>query len=201
MGLIYLTRHGETELNLLDCFQGAYDGPETKLTEKGISQAISIAERLKDVHIDKIYSSPLKRAIETANYINKYHNLDIIIEKDLCERYLGSWEGRKHKEVKEELNISDQEWANNRDTFTPIDGESQKDFNKRITDIFLKIANENKDKDILIVDHVLAIQVISSIVKHQEFNPSIFVAQASLTIIENNEDFKVLLDGDTSHIK
>ena len=202
MGKIYLTRHGETKLNLMDCFQGSYDGEDSFLSLTGISQAKALALRLKDIHLDKIYSSPLNRALQTSSYINEYHNLEIIIEPELIERHLGSWEKRNHEEVRKELNLSKEEWIDKSENYLPEDGERLEDFKKRITNIFLKIAKENIDKDVLIVDHVLAIQVISTIIKNEDFNPKIFIPQASLTIINNNiNGFEVILDGDISHLK
>ena len=109
---------------------------------------------------------------------------------------------RNHEEVRNELNLSNEEWIDKSENYLPEDGERLEDFKKRITNIFLKIVKENIDKDVLIVDHVLAIQVISTIIKNEDFNPKIFIPQASLTIINNNiNGFEVILDGDISHLK
>ena len=63
---IYFVRHGQTIWNTQKRFQGLSDSP---LTELGIEQAKLLGKKLKNVKFDKFYSSALKRANDTANYI------------------------------------------------------------------------------------------------------------------------------------
>ncbi len=67
---IILIRHGETEWNRLHRFQGRSDIP---LNPKGNDQAFALALALKNETITAIYSSPLKRALETASNIGRFH--------------------------------------------------------------------------------------------------------------------------------
>lgn len=60
---ILLTRHGQTDWNLLKKVQGKAD---IELNEKGIQQAETTRDFLKEERIDLILCSPLKRAIQTA---------------------------------------------------------------------------------------------------------------------------------------
>ena len=90
---VLLVRHGETEWNLLAHIQGSSD---IELTENGKEQAIEVANRLKkDVENGIVYSSPLKRAVYTANAIS---NNNTIIHEGLTEMDFGSWEGHKFSE-------------------------------------------------------------------------------------------------------
>ena len=73
---IYIVRHGETNYNKQNLFQGLTNIP---LNSNGKKQAEELAEDIKSININYIYSSPLKRAIQTANIINKYFSKDIII--------------------------------------------------------------------------------------------------------------------------
>ena len=83
MNLI-LVRHGESEANFRGISQSAKDEwSDTILTKKGIEQAGKLAERLRFEKIDYIYCSDLKRAKQTANKINKFHNLNIIFDKQI----------------------------------------------------------------------------------------------------------------------
>ncbi len=79
---IYIIRHGETYGNLNG------DGfSETDLTPKGEEQARLLGERFKDKKVDKIYTSPLVRAVKTAKEIKKYHeNTPVIIDSALLEK-------------------------------------------------------------------------------------------------------------------
>ncbi|MFZ5975834.1 MAG: histidine phosphatase family protein [Bacillota bacterium] len=87
---LILTRHGETEWNLLRKTQGATD---TALTEKGREQARLLARRLRGIEIEVIYSSSLSRAMETAHIIAHEVGAPVISEPDLKEYSFGSWEG------------------------------------------------------------------------------------------------------------
>ena len=63
---LYLTRHGQTEWNVENRFQGGTDSP---LTEKGIRQAEYLAKRLRGISFESIYSSPAGRALRTAEIL------------------------------------------------------------------------------------------------------------------------------------
>ena len=67
---LYVIRHGQTDWNIENRLQGSTDIP---LNDVGIKQAQESALKLKNTYFDFIISSPLKRAFETANQVNKYH--------------------------------------------------------------------------------------------------------------------------------
>lgn len=75
---ILLTRHGQTEWNLLKKVQGKAD---IELNEKGIKQAEETRESLKNEEIDLILCSPLKRAMKTVEIINQERNIKMITQK------------------------------------------------------------------------------------------------------------------------
>lgn len=89
---LIITRHGETEENALGITQGHMPGT---LSRKGIEQADKVALRLKDEHIDYIYSSDLARARDTALKIAKYHPATPLeLTSELRERCWGELEGK-----------------------------------------------------------------------------------------------------------
>lgn len=93
--MIYITRHGQTNWNVLKKVMGRCNEP---LNEIGKSQAKEVSKKLKDTHIDLIISSPLARAKETALEINKNKNVDIIYDDRIIERDFGEFEGLETKE-------------------------------------------------------------------------------------------------------
>lgn len=140
--MIYFIRHGETEYNKAFRFQGHLDIP---LNETGLQQAQTALENSKHYSFDKIYCSPLSRAKQTANIINSYHNLEIILDDRLKEIYMGSLQGQAFKDLSSE----DQKLA-----FTKPDyfgGESHEKFCERVVDFFKEI--EDSNENILIVSH------------------------------------------------
>ena len=88
---ILLLRHGETNFNLTHRFQGRIDIP---LNNEGKNQAQSLALALKDEPLKAIYSSPLIRAMETAQSIKAFHpSLPLFEEQGLIEMDLGELDG------------------------------------------------------------------------------------------------------------
>jgi broad specificity phosphatase PhoE len=85
-------RHGETTANAAKLCQGQQPG---ELSGKGITQVKLLAERMRNEPIDILYSSDLKRTMDTADAIIAFHpGLDIIPDPLLRERYMASWEGK-----------------------------------------------------------------------------------------------------------
>ncbi len=87
---ILLTRHGQTEWNVLHKVQGKAD---IELNEEGIKQANKAKELLQNEAIDLILCSPLTRAVQTANIINRDRNIPMIITEGMSERDFGEFEG------------------------------------------------------------------------------------------------------------
>ena len=94
---IYFVRHGQTIWNVEKRFQGLSDSP---LTELGITQAKLLGEKLKDIKFDKFYSTSLKRAYDTANYIKGNRKQKVEIFDDFVEISMGDMEGIKQEDFK-----------------------------------------------------------------------------------------------------
>jgi len=95
--MIYLVRHGQTEWNKKGIFRGHKDIP---LDSTGITQAIQVAQYLKHKKIKNIFSSPLSRAVQTAEKISNITNNEIKIIEDLIDLHFGKWEGQEINWVK-----------------------------------------------------------------------------------------------------
>ena len=87
----YYLRHGETESNLARLIAGSLD---VDLTPLGRSQALAAAAALAHLPITAIYSSPLKRARDTAEPIAQQLGLPVAIVPGIAERYWGALEGK-----------------------------------------------------------------------------------------------------------
>lgn len=93
MNKLYIVRHGQTLFNKIQRVQGWCDSP---LTEKGINQACALGIGLQNVEFDAVYSSDLKRALDTTQLIleqNTHDTPEIKATKHLREAYYGSYEG------------------------------------------------------------------------------------------------------------
>lgn len=88
---IFLIRHGETDWNRIHRFQGRMDIP---LNEEGKKQALALAFALKDEPLTVIYSSPLRRALETARFVKVFHPSAMLFEEEgFVEMDLGEFDG------------------------------------------------------------------------------------------------------------
>ena len=91
---IYIFRHGRTIWNASGLLQGSID---IELNEKGRELAGRTGEKIKEIHFDRIYSSPLIRAYETACLLRGYRNIPVIRDKRLMELNFGVNEGKNMK--------------------------------------------------------------------------------------------------------
>ena len=146
MPLILLIRHGENDFVKSSKMAGRIAG--IHLNEKGRKQAEALGEALKDFPITAIYSSPLERAIETAQPIAKVRNLEIIQEPELLEADLGTWEGRSWKVLR--LTKAWKVVQNAPSRFRFPEGESFAEAQLRYVNALERIAKKhNKPKDIV----------------------------------------------------
>lgn len=140
---ILVTRHGQTNWNVEKRIQGRTD---IELNDKGIEQAYQTKENLENEKIDLIICSPLKRAKQTADIINKDRNIPIIYDERLLEICYGENEGRLHDDFD-----YDGFW-NIIDTHEYKDAENVNRFIKRVHD-FLEDIKKYEEENILIVTH------------------------------------------------
>jgi len=84
--MIYFVRHGRTDDNEREAKGEVFKTSDLGLNELGREQAGELAEKLKEVKLDAVVTSPLKRARETAEIINKYHGAPMEEEEGLAER-------------------------------------------------------------------------------------------------------------------
>ena len=154
MTKIILERHGQSIGNAEGLYLGHTD---LGLTELGREQAMLTAEHLKDERIDKIYSSDLKRAYETALAHAKIRNTEVIRRKGLREMYVGDWEGRLVSELLSECYEAFKIRRTFRDFVYP-GGEGVFEAYQRLRDELLKICEENEGKTVLVVCHSAVIR-------------------------------------------
>lgn len=109
MTTIYFCRHGEATGNVNYTFQGCTDNP---LTDRGRQQCRLLAQRLKDVPIDCIYTSPLSRAWETARIVNRYHNARIYIDSAFQELCCGAMEHTDMLDLYKDFPAEMEKWDN-----------------------------------------------------------------------------------------
>ena len=149
---IILARHGETEWNVKEIFRGRID---IDLNETGIKQAELLAKHLSDRQIESIYSSPLKRARQTAETIAGHHHLRVETPPGLIDLNYGKWQGLTHQEIKgrhKELYV---EWLSHPDKVKIPGGESLDDARKRVVGVMDEVIAKHEGTVILVSHRVL----------------------------------------------
>lgn len=155
---IYLVRHGECVYNQHLALNGTKN---TKLTAKGEQQARICAQKLKDAHIDAVYSSPLRRAFSTARIIVSELGLpaEIMAEDRLIERDFGVLTGKLVKEIP--LFAKDIIKGDRVDYFLDTEGaESYDAIYERAEDVLRKVLDFHANDNVLLVAHGAVGQII-----------------------------------------
>ncbi len=150
---IYLLRHGESEGNLRGFFLGHADWD---LSALGYKQAEIAADALSCVNFDKVYSSDLKRAYNTAKPHAALRGLEVIPVPELRELCCGDWEERRVDDIAQENSLA-LTWRESFGTFVFPGGESVADAAERVYDALAAIAEENPDATVLCGMHAAVI--------------------------------------------
>jgi broad specificity phosphatase PhoE len=152
---ILFSRHGESEANIQRVISNR-DIPH-KLTKAGVSQAFALAETLMDWNVKKIITSPILRALETANIVAETLGLHPTISTALREFDCGLMEGRKDEEAWAAHQGVIHAWDEERDYKRRIlpDGESFNDMKARFLPFITVLIAKNKhlSDDILLISH------------------------------------------------
>ena len=214
MRLVFV-RHGLSSFNEKGLIQGRSD--DSYLTDTGYDQALKAGEALSGINFDKIYSSPLIRAAETAKTIKKSFSKEheIIYDKNLLEVDLSSWAGLSINEIKNNYPEDFLIWKTDPEilklkrqdhmTYQPIQ-ELYVQADKFIKNIF-KIYLGKEEANILIVGHnaILRCLILSLIGKPKKGFRKIKLDNASFSIInisKKRDSYKTQVEclNQTSHL-
>ena len=156
---IDLIRHAEAEGNIYRRAHGVYDG---RVSPKGRRQIEALAERLRGVHIDALYSSGLIRTRQTAGAVLRTHELPLLTEPGLMEINMGPWEDRPwgnltylYPEAMAAFNNDPERWrVPGAETFSEV--------RRRMTGAVLDLAARHPGQTLACVSHGTAIRALVS---------------------------------------
>lgn len=157
--MIYFVRHGESEANERKVFAGQRD--DSLLTQKGKEQAIATAKEIQTegIKIDRIISSPLKRALETAQIIAKELNFDIskiILDKRIIEYDMGNLSGTPWHKISSAILVGAKE------------AEDTNNFHDRVYSCLKELSQSTEN--ILLVSHAGVGRMLETIKEGIEYN-------------------------------
>lgn len=159
--MIYLLRHGQSVWNFENKFTGWTD---VDLNENGRKEAMNVAQIAKKLNVNYIFTSDLKRAIQTAEIIeNEINNENIIMlqHEDLNERHYGVFAGKNKTQIKEEMGEDFVKELRRSYYYKPENGESLCEVKSRVGNYFNTYINPKaQHKNVLIVAHGNSIRAL-----------------------------------------
>lgn len=202
---IYFVRHGQTIWNVEKRFQGLSDSP---LTELGITQAKLLGEKLKDIKFDKFYSTSLKRAYDTANYIKGNRKQKVEIFDDFVEISMGDMEGIKQEDFKKLYPEQVKNFFFNQLEYNPssFGGESFLEVRERVIRGLNKFIELNKNYErVLVVSHGATLKTLLHYISGKDISTlsdEAIPKNTSYTIVKyENGKFEIIDFSNISHLK
>lgn len=184
--VLYLIRHGQTLFDETNLVQGYCDSP---LTSLGISQSITLGEKLKDIQFDQIYTSTSERTIDTLNYVlsNMDYQGNVIESKLLKGIDYGLLEACP-KSVKSNIlatqGVNLSEYDELLRGYKDYDGENVEEFLDRITEIFAEIFQYKGN--VLVISDACVIQMfVDLFIKHENIDVD-HITNCEGIIVSNN---------------
>ena len=174
---LYIMRHGETEWNMLEKFQGQLN---SALTERGIEKIVKTGKELENVKFKAVYTSELGRTIDTAEIILENNNFEkkkdtekrLKLEKlsELNEIYFGEWQGMDFKEIFLKYPEEAHNYFYDVKNYCAenVKGEELKDGLERFLSGLKKIVNDNEEENILIVTHGTVLELFFNYIESKE---------------------------------
>ena len=202
---IYFVRHGQTVWNVEKRFQGLSDSP---LTELGITQAKLLGKKLKDIKFDKFYSTSLKRANDTANYIKGNRKQEVEIFDDFVEISMGDMEGIKQEDFKKLYPEQVKNFFFNQLEYDPssFKGESFIEVRERVIKGLNKFLELNKNYErVLVVSHGATLKTLLHYISGKDvstLSDEAIPKNTSYTIVKyQNGKFEITDFSNTSHLE
>ncbi|RLU53266.1 histidine phosphatase family protein [Streptococcus iniae] len=203
---LYIIRHGKTQWNLEGRFQGA--SGDSPLLEEAYDDIKQLGQRLARVSFDALYSSDLKRAVDTSKALLEQIQApkEIVYTQELREWRLGQLEGAKIATMTAIYPRQMNAFSHNLDLFNTnqFGAESLYQTQKRVTDLITRF-KEKDYKNVIIVGH--GANLTASIRSLLGYTPALIRAEggldnASLTLLETDDcvHFKCLTWNDKSYL-
>ena len=198
---LILVRHGETRWNRENRVVG-HTG--IALDSNGRRQVELLARKLENDSVSAIYSSPLRRARETAAAIARIHRLRVIKDDAFKEMDAGELEGLTFGEVMERYGDLFKDWMRGDSSLRMPGGESMTELQQRTWPAVERIVGENTDRVVILVSHSLAISsIIASALGMAPYNfRRLRLGVASISILNfGDHGASLALFNDTCHLE
>jgi broad specificity phosphatase PhoE len=198
---VILIRPGETDWNRQGRWQGWVAVP---LNTHGRNQARYLARFIRNVGMSALYSSDLKRAVETAEILAETLGYAPSYDARLRERNIGDWQGLTQDEMREWYPIEFQQLMSDRAGYAVPGGESRNQMKARMIAAFNDYLKEDKGETIGILSHSSAIRSLLSQWIDDEQLVGTEVGNTSVTTIareDENDTWRIVAPNDVTHLE
>lgn len=189
---LYFIRHGITEWNIDGRYQGSTD---IELSETGKKQAKLLGERFKNIDLDVVYASPLKRAYVTAEAVSNAKGVPIIKCDNFQEINFGEWEGHTSDELRGKYGTIYDDFLKSPMTYEiPGEGSFKNAMNRGLAGVN-EILEKHKGENIAIVSHgaLLRVMMIGLLEFDNDMYFKTWLDNTSITVIDVYEDGRKML--------
>ena len=198
---LILVRHAETQWNREGRFQGHLD---SRVTERGIEQIQAVAERLRSVEVDAVYTSDLGRSILTADRIARAVHAPVVVDVRLRERSHGLFEGLTRDMANERYPELVQQYRNatGPDVAPPL-GESKRQLLDRALGAMHDAAGHSGNADVVVIGHGALLRVFLNFVLQQPLNAQngYVVSNCSVSVVSHRSGvWQAEYIGDVDHL-
>lgn len=202
MTYVYFIRHAQSIANVTGY---CYGTSECDVTDAGKEQLERLSHRFKDVHIDIIYTSPMKRTLATARAVNKYHGVEIVEEKGLIEINAGEWEMKRWDDIERMFPEEFETWTARPHMWSSTGSETMVDVYNRMKKTVENVVRANKNKTVVIVSHACALRNYFCVAKglpHDRLIEVKHMSNTGVSLIEYDDDLnlRIVYENDTRHL-
>lgn len=202
MTQIYFIRHAEAQGNVEEFFQGRID---CDISKKGSVQLEYLAKRFENIDYDVIYTSPLKRAVATAEAVNRRLRFPLNKREDIIEINGGVWEGMLWTDIEKEYPAEHNLWKNDMKRFSIKDGENMTQVYERMKAAVDDIVKKNIGKTIVVVSHGCALRNYLSFAEFgspDRLGDVGWSDNTAVSLIEYDDESKpkIIFKNDSSHL-
>lgn len=201
MGLkrVIFIRPGETEWNKIGRWQGVVSIP---VSTTGMKQAKRLAQFVRNIGMDVIYSSTLRRARDTAAVISEYTHTKIVYDQRLRERNMGEWQGLTTPEIQQWCRADYQKLLEDPQEFMIPGGESREQVAQRVHACFDEII-AGEENTIGIISHTTAVRSLLAQLIPDSDAYNLHFRNMSVTTVAQQDDgtWKITQMDDVSHLE
>jgi broad specificity phosphatase PhoE len=197
---VIFIRPGETDWNQHVRWQGWVASP---LNDLGKRQAERLASYIRHINLKALYTSDLKRALQTAAILTQNLGFDLIPDERLRERKIGEWQGLTIDEMRAWYPDEYQNLLTDAENYRVPGGESRADVRKRMVEAFDTIIKQDKGETVGVISHTTAIHELLAAIIPDNTNQEVAVSNTSVTTIALNEagKWQLVASDDVLHLE